>query len=312
MAKARWEFTHSPLKNRFHAQDIANDLRLEAAIENDLTDVFFKDLAWRLDEQKKSETSGKNYNIFIRGEQGSGKSTIAQIIKCFTDKQFKRPSKVDDVCFSPQELFERLKVAKRFDTIINDEAKDFMTQIGSSRKREQIDFIEQTIRCQGINLISCGLRPQGQANYNYLLWAFDVDYSRNLNRAILYDSESQVNFYAPRGFVLFDRRMIPRDFIREYERKKMDFTNKVKEGRNRDIQAEFDELALQLCEKYDYFQAKNTGNISFITQAARRLFKDKAESETKEIAKAALFLRAQRNAAKNQGDNAIRDKGDGE
>lgn len=309
MPEHKWEFTHSPLKNAFHLQDIENDLLLQAALKNDLTATFWKDVRWRLGEQKKSENAGKNINVFIKGEQGSGKSTIAQVIASVIAKEYGRPMNADDVCFTHSALFERMKTAKRFDTIINDEAKDFMTQIGSSRKREQLDFIEQTLRAQGINLLQCGLRPQGAVTFNFLLWAFDVDYAAGINRAILYDVEGEgAGSYIPRGYLLFDRHVIPKDFESAYVFKKMAFTKAVKEGANRNVQQEIDAHALELCKEYAYFAEKGTGNVNFVTQAARRKYPEMAESEVREVARAALFLRIQKKAdSKQTADEDISD-----
>ena len=79
MKEERHVFMNSPLMNRIHLQEIADSPKLYAALKNNMTADFFTDMDWRMD-------NGKNANIFIEGQQGTGKSTIARIVKCYIDK----------------------------------------------------------------------------------------------------------------------------------------------------------------------------------------------------------------------------------
>src|SRR3972149_5936526 len=141
---------------------------IQMPLKNNMTETFLHDLEWRVRNQK-------NFNIFIDGEQGTGKSTIAREIKAYCDNLFKIKGDINDICMDRREFLERFKLSKPFWTLIIDEDFAFRTQVGSTRVSEQFEFVEQSIRIEQTNIISCSIATQPHL-FNYKLKAFDIDY----------------------------------------------------------------------------------------------------------------------------------------
>ena len=210
MTGYKWQFTHTPLKNYLHDLRIAENPQLFAALHNNLTDVFFRDLEWRYDHER-------NINILINGEQGSGKSTGGQVIKVHADKHFGLESRVDEILFTRRQFLHSFKKYTRGMTGIVDEDFDYITQTGSQRVRESLRFIEQAIRGAQINLISCAVSETPHL-YNYVLEAFDIEYRHQYNRLILMDV-TQFG-YRPVGFIILDAKTIPKKLSSDYAKAK--------------------------------------------------------------------------------------------
>ena len=279
-----YNFTHSPLKNKLHLLEIRKDAGLEEALRVNLSGWFWRDLAWRV--KKGSEEEKRNANIVVKGEQGSGKSTVARVLKAFLDKQNGVESSIDDVIFTRKDFIERFKNCGGNDTIIIDEDFDFVTQIGSMRVREQLRFIEQAIRIEGINIVSCSVSHTPHL-FNYSLRAFDIDYEQQTNRVVLYDRAYGTGWEEPVGFVLFDRRVLDRELERQYLVKKLAFTSKVKLGINRDVQSFLDKLAQELIRRTNFDFSTPKGVIKI---ACRRLYPDLSEVENVELIDTVYFF----------------------
>ena len=295
MRKYDWSFTQSPLKDALHRLRIKEDpsLRLALKPNRDLTTLFFKDLLSRAGAGKKDAKKQRNFNIDVKGEQGSGKSTSARIIKAIVDKSFNKPSLIDDILFNRNALFERINTVKTPPhTIILDDDYDFHTQVGSARTREQMIFAEQALRAEGINFISCYVN-MARHLFNFRLESFDIDIDQKANRLILYHSDGGY-FEKPVGHIILEAKYLPAKLERDYSLKKKEFTNKVKSSRHRDVQADLDKKASLLIDELKLQGVKKALSKSLTRIHCRRNYPALSESELEELAVTMLYLWALR------------------
>lgn len=240
--KRRAEFIHSPLKNEMNLIRIAESPRLQMALSNDMTSTFLTDLEWRLKNEQ-------NFNIFIEGGQGTGKSTLAREMKAFTDKLFGIKPHIDDISMSRREFLDRFKVSKQFWTLIIDEDYNFRTQVGSYRISEEFEFVEQSIRIESTNIISCSIASQPHL-FTYKFEAFDIDRSLGLNRAIVYGGENRNYSMNPIGYIMLPRSWLDPELERLYDIKKRAFVKKVKDASHRSLFKELDKMKTTFLTKY--------------------------------------------------------------
>lgn len=286
MKNYHFRFTHSPLKNQLHLQEINKNAQLQEALHNNLTPTFDEDVEWRLENER-------NLNVQFDGEQGSGKSTGGRIVKGKCDRiQGIKPS-IDDIAFSRRELLTIFKNSKRGRSLINDEDYDFQTQMGSLRVREQTEFIEQVIRAGQINLINCSVAPSPHL-FNYYLRAFDIDYQYRVNRCLLL--EKGVLGYYPAGFVLLESIYLDANLEKAYAKKKAEFIEKVKSFSNRNLYAELEEKANEIIEKFNFRKQQKV----VYKLEARKNNPELSENELNEIADTCIYLNAVKRTKKSK------------
>lgn len=277
MPNYRFQFTHSPLKNQLHKMRINQNPVLGQALSRNLTGWFFEDLVWRFKNKR-------NVNIYIKGEQGSGKSTGSQVIKCFNDEVFGIEPSVNDILFTKRQFMERFPSVSNGWTGIIDEDFDFATQTGAYRVKEAVRFVEQTIRGSQINMVSCAVSDSFHL-YNYMFEAFDIDYKMKLNRLILL--ENQGFSYQPVGFILLNANSIPKKLADDYQIKKTAFLESVKAQTHRNPYEAMESKARELLKDLD---TKKKLNMSFLEVHCRRYNPHLANTEIKELASVCYYI----------------------
>jgi len=251
---------HSPLVNKLHKLEIAGDERLKAILDleygNDLTKDFLDDLRWRAE-------NNHNHVTDIKGPRGSGKSTLARGIKCFCDKVRGIKTSIEDIVFTRDEYMKRYGSGKRGQTFIIDEDFGFQTQTGSVRIRESMMLAEQTFRIEEISTISCSVANSYAHLYDFSLLSYDYDAKNGINRAIV-NNTAQLNSYfaRPVGYILFPtRKYLNPELEKHYQDRKKEFTKKVKEGKVRTLQEDYDAMAEQCIRKFKWNMQKPTERV---------------------------------------------------
>ncbi len=269
--KPLFQFTHSPLLNKIHLVQIDMNLFLKEAMERDFTDTFFEDLTFRV-------LNERNQDIVIHGETGSGKSRIAQSIYWEIWKRSKKllnpklKFTIDNVCFTRTEWLERTGKLQRGDTLIFDEDDQSRIGLGSFRQLEEQEKIEKTLRQSQFNFHFCSPIIEQHIEH-YILKAFDIDFNKQLNRAVLFKRD-ETGMTLPFGFIILKRHEID-----GYEEKKADYRKAVQDRKLSDRFKEYDLVASELIKKMKIGDLKKRTQKSLI----QRYFPRFVEEEIKEI-----------------------------
>lgn len=240
--KGDYQFTHSPLGNEMHKERVKSNPELRNALKDDKTELFFKDLKWRLKNEK-------NIILVVYGETGSGKSTVAQRIAYemlhFLPEKRRKNASLDDshVCFSRTQVIDKIKEVNPGETIISDEDRQQSYGMGSHREKEQMDKIEQSVRAESLNFIFCSPFPHNHEQH-YTIEAFDIDYENKVNRAILYNV-NEMGMKEPIGTLYFKQYTIP-----GYIEKKRNYIRGVRTSMTSDRTRSYVDIAKELFKKY--------------------------------------------------------------
>lgn len=211
---------------------INHDMLRKEALQNDLTEVFIQGLIQRIGIERK------NITISIFGKARTGKSGFAQGIYHIIKQIQNGQESIDDIVFTQEELKENKNKFTTGSTICVDEDFRFNTGLGINSVNEFIDFTNQTIGIEQINLLYVGVESQQPKVYA----RFEViDYNRKIRhtRAFCIDENGQ-----PFGHI-----RIPAYFIKGYEKKKLEFTAKVKNNQVRRNNEYVKEIAYKIVEK---------------------------------------------------------------
>lgn len=210
---------------------LKHDLLRREALQNDLTESFIQGLIQRIGIERK------NITISIFGKARTGKSGFAMgiyhIIKQIQDGK----EDVKDIIFTQEELKENKEKFSSGSTVIVDEDFRFNTGLGINSVNEFIDFVNQTIGIEQINILYVGVESQQPKVYA----RFEViDYNRKLRhtRAFCIDENGQ-----PFGHI-----RIPAYFLKGYEKKKLEFTGRVKNNQIRRNNEYIKEIAFKVAE----------------------------------------------------------------
>jgi hypothetical protein len=159
------------------------------------------------------------------------------------------------------------------------------------RKREQMLAIEQTIRVESINIISCSVKRTPHLS-NYVLKAFDIDYNAGVNRALLYDEgdSSIMDFSSPIGVVLFDSKILDPKLEKQYTPKKKAFVKSILDGLHKDVQKELDTIALKMIKEIPELSDSKIP-AKFIKILCRRAQPEMAETEIAGLAETIYFFK---------------------
>jgi ABC-type dipeptide/oligopeptide/nickel transport system ATPase component len=268
---ANFEFTHSPLMNKIHIIQIEMDLFKKQAMERDLTDDFLKDLDFRVENER-------NLDIVISGDTGSGKSRIGMSVYFELWKRAKRlhgpdlKYSADNICFTRTEWLERVESLCRGDTVIFDEDDQARIGVGSMRQLSEQETIEKTLRQNQYNFIFCSPLIEQHVEH-YILKAFDIDYGRSLNRALIYKKD-ETGLILPYGHIILARHE-----PENYEEKKKKFRKAVQARRLVERFQEYDKVASFMIDKFGAEKLKLRTQKSLI----QRYFPRFVEEEIKEI-----------------------------
>jgi ABC-type dipeptide/oligopeptide/nickel transport system ATPase component len=242
------------------------------AMENDLTDDFLSDLDWRTEHES-------HFDIVTYGDTGSGKSRLAMAIYW---EQWQRAKKflnadlkfsIDNVTFTRTEWLARNEKLQKGDTLIFDEDDQSAIGVGALRQLMEQEQIEKTLRQSQFNYIFNSPIIETHVEH-YIMKAFDIDYSRQLNRAVLYKKDD-AGLIMPYGVI-----MLKRHEIDGYEEKKEKFRKAVQARTMSDRFREYDDVARLLIEKFSIHKTKKIRTRKSIIQ---RFFPRFTEEEVKEI-----------------------------
>jgi len=267
-----FEFTHSPLINKIHLVQIDQNPWLKQAMDRDFTDTFFEDLDFRVQNERNSD-------IIIHGETGSGKSALAQNIyyeHYIRAKKWINPKvefNADHICFTRTEWLSETEKLLRGDTLIFDEDDQSRIGVGSFRQLEEQEKIEKTLRQSQFNFLFCSPILEQHVEH-YILHAFDIEFNKSINRAVLYKKDN-IGMVVPYGFI-----MLKRHVVEGYEAKKKKFRTSVQDRTVSDRFKEYDEVARQLIETQGIDKIK-TGRIR--KSLVQRKFPRFVDEEVKEI-----------------------------
>jgi len=234
-----------------HLFEIRTNPQLQELLElgdgNDFTQDLISDLEWRAD-------NGHNTVFEIKGPRGSGKSYLARGLKGLNDKIRGVKPSIKDIMFTRLEYVDGYGKANPGKTFVIDEDFGFQTQTGSLRIRETMALTEQTFRIEDISTIACSVAPSYAHLYDFFLLAYDYDVSHGINRAIVFNTSQMGGFSArPIGYILFPtKKYLNPEIEREYQKRKKEFTTKVKEGKVRTLQEDYDKYADDLIKKFGW------------------------------------------------------------
>jgi len=272
--------THSPLINLLHTYELEQDDRLQRVLDietgNNLTSVFVRDIEWR----NRHES---NYVLEIKGKRGSGKSTLARAIKALADKIRSKRGSIKDIVWTREEYMNEYKTAKSGQTFIIDEDFGFQTQTGAMRIRESLMLAEQTFRVEEVNTIACSVAHTYSHLYDFYLMAYDYDIKQGVNRAILFNTSQLSGLFArPVGFILFPSvEFLNPTIEKAYKEKKKEFTTKVKQGKVRTLQEDYDRYTDECIIKFGWKQNRPTERMMKIY--LRREYPHMANTERDDI-----------------------------
>jgi len=270
-AEPNFQFTHSPLLNKIHLVQIDTNFFLKEAMDRDFTDTFFEDLDFRVENER-------NQDIVIHGETGSGKSSIAQSIYYEIWKRSKKylnpklKFSVDNCCFTRTEWLERTESLERGDSLIFDEDDQSRIGLGSFRQLEEQEKIEKTLRQSQFNFLFCSPILEQHIEH-YILKAYDIDFKKQLNRAVLFKRD-ETGITLPFGFIILKRHE-----LEGYEKKKAVYRKAVQERKTSDRFREYDLVASELIKKLKIGELKKRTQKTLI----QRYFPRFVEEEIKEI-----------------------------
>ena len=270
--KPNFQFSHSPLMNKIHWAQIQMNPFLQMAMNNDMTDDFLLDLDWRTEH-------GSHFDIVCYGDTGSGKSRLSQAIYW---QQYQRAKKflnpdvkftVDNITFTRTEWLQANERLVKGDTLIFDEDDQSAIGVGALRQLMEQEQIEKTLRQSQFNYIFNSPIIENHVEH-YILKAFDIEYSRQLNRAVIYKKDD-AGMIMPYGVI-----MLRRHEIDGYEEKKEKFRKAVQARTMSDRFREYDDTARALIEKFAIDKVKKVRTRKSMIQ---RFFPRFTEEEVKEI-----------------------------
>lgn len=269
-SKPNFEFTHSPIINKIHLLQIEFNIFLKQAMRRDLTDIFLQDLDFRVDNER-------NLDLVIHGETGSGKSRLAMTVSWEIYKRAKKINpalkyNADNICFTRTEWLSQSEKLIRGDTLIFDEDDQSKIGTGSLRQITEQERIEKTLRQSQFNFIFCSPLVEQHVEH-YILQAFDMDFSKKLNRAVIMKRDL-AGMIMPYGHIIL-RKHEPEG----YEAKKKKFRAAVQNRKVSDRFQEYDNVARFMIEKLHINKFKKRTQKSLI----QRYFPRFVEEEVKEI-----------------------------
>lgn len=268
--KPNFQFTHSPIINKIHLLQIEFNLYLKQAMQRDLTDTFMQDLDFRVSNER-------NLDLVIHGETGSGKSRLAMTVYWeIYDRARKINPKLqfnsDNICFTRTEWLERSEKLTRGDTLLFDEDDQSKIGTGSLRQITEQERIEKTLRQSQFNFIFCSPLVEQHVEH-YILQAFDMDFDKRLNRAVVMKRDL-AGLILPYGYVILEKHE-----AEGYEAKKKKFRKSVQDRKVSDRFKEYDSVGHFMIEKLHIDKLKKRTQKSLI----QRYFPRFVEEEIKEI-----------------------------
>jgi len=268
--KPNFQFTHSPIINKIHLLQIEFNLYLKQAMQRDLTDTFMQDLDFRVENER-------NLDLVIHGETGSGKSRLAMTVYWEIYNRAKKINpklkfSADNICFTRTEWLAQSEQLSRGDCLLFDEDDQSKIGTGSLRQITEQERIEKTLRQSQFNFIFCSPLVEQHVEH-YILQAFDMDFDKRLNRAVVMKRDL-AGLILPYGHVILEKHEAD-----GYEEKKKKFRASVQNRTVSDRFQEYDKVGRFMIEKLHIDKFKKRTQKSLI----QRYFPRFVEEEVKEI-----------------------------
>lgn len=259
--------------NRIHLIQIEMNILLKHAMHpnRDMSKTFFEDLDFRVKNER-------NLDLLIYGETGSGKSRLGmsvyyEIYDLAKEINPKLRYTVENVCFTRTEWLDRGEHLTRGDTLDFDEDDQTKIGTGSLRQITEQERIEKTLRQSQFNFIFCSPLVEQHVEH-YILQAFDMDFNKELNRAVVMKRDLG-GMVLPFGHVILERHE-----VKGYEEKKKKFRKAVQERKVSDRFKEYDQVARYMIDTLKITAVKKIRTRKSLIQ---RYFPRFVEEEVKEI-----------------------------
>ena len=198
-----------------YEQLLEDDISFEAVLEKPLDDLFWEDMDIRV--------KGSINNFFVLsifGEQGTGKSGIAQLImqRYIPDFQAK------NIVFTNNELKEAVERSKEGDSFIKDETP-FQYGAGSKIDEQVLHNFVNQLRASGNNFIMINPTRINFAGCHYMIHSLLFD---DKKKTVLCGILETTNFRYL-GSVTFDLKPLwENKLYRDYKKRKKIFLDKAK------------------------------------------------------------------------------------
>lgn len=192
----------------------------------------------------------RNVLLFIKGRTGTGKSWSALSLGNYISKVSKAPFDASNICFSTEEVMEKLKNLDKGSVLVLDEAGVRKVGPGSHREQVEISGAEQTVRKKQISFIYNAPVDIGSHLYDFVLEPFGIDYDKGIARLMVYTIKER-----PMGYVTIRRP--DQKLIDEYEKKKDIFIEKISK-RESSSRVNLKEIALKIRDDSMFQRASNT------------------------------------------------------
>lgn len=289
-------FTHSPVMNEVHNERINKSLELQLALspQRNWTNLFFKDLVWRLGK------GHKNVIVIGYGYTGVGKSSVSQfwgmvitqlvnqIMGKRLEKEEGRLAMFDEsnICMSRTGFLERVETAIPGEVIILDEDDSSVIGLGSVRQREELEKIEKVTRAEQINFWYNSPMLENH-NEHFMIKGLDSSFGHGLDRAVLYVKDNNMMYEA------FAHLITPHSQIEGYVEKKMKYIEQVKKKTTNEMYEDYERTAHKMMEKYPHvFFAENKQGetvfngrfkVNLVKAMIRKEFPRYGENEYREV-----------------------------
>jgi len=204
------------------------------------TDNFMSSMRDVVDPKVRHE---ENSVWEISGLSGSGKSeTTISLAKELTPDRFS----ADNVAFYDKQILDKAKDLLRDSFIIRDEAVPIFG-VGSHKMSVDMNVLAETSRKAGINLVFISPREQNIEIAKWLLQTVDIDYKNRITRMALKDPLTQQ--YLGAVYV----KVLPADdpIIINYNKKKDEFIESIREGKRSDAKTDLKSIAKEIFKKID-------------------------------------------------------------
>lgn len=299
-----FQFTHSPIMNEVHVERIGKSMELQEALksERNWTNLFVKDLIWRLGK------GHKNVIVIGYGATGVGKSsvsqfwglTITQLVNQIMGKRLEhdygRLAKFDvsNICFSRTDFLKRVETAIRGEVIIFDEDENTAIGMGSVRQRDELEQVEKVTRAEQFNFWYNSPVIENH-NEHFMIKGLDSSFSHALDRAVLYIKDNNGMYEA------YAHLITSHTIIDGYTERKNEYIKKVQLKTTNELYAEYENTAREILEfapkifyKVDSKSGEKTFDAKFKVQLAKAIIRKQypkfAETEYKEVINAIYLL----------------------
>lgn len=186
-------------------------------------EMLLKEFEWRFKHKL-------NIVFSIEGEQGSGKSKIGLYLCCLISKIFQKDFSINNVCFTIEDLNEKISKSVEKETFLLDEQRITKVGIMSLMVQQNLIDYEEQLRISQNNLGYCS--PELREHSHFFVFKTYPHIERDEEgypkffTALFSTKRHYDNQLMPRGLMTFP--MINKEFNEQYEKKKLEHINNLK------------------------------------------------------------------------------------